>query len=133
MAKTYKMKQCDQNIVIIQGRVGSDPKWKEVGEGLVTFSVATSERWKDKSGEWQEKTEWHNVAVFGKNAGYLNDKIKKGGIVLVKGSISSNKKDDRVYTSIKPDPFGGVKVVASAEDDGSQPAASVVDEDDLPF
>lgn len=76
------------NKVIILGRVGQEPK--KSGPAL-KFSVATSEKWKDKSGESQERTEWHNIVVFGKLADICEQYLKKGSQVYVEGRIQTDK------------------------------------------
>jgi len=67
------------------GNVGKDP---EEHGGVVTFSLATSERWKDKtSGEMQEKTEWHRIVIFGRLAGIASQLVQKGSQIYVEGSV----------------------------------------------
>jgi single-strand DNA-binding protein len=76
------------NKVIILGRLGKDP---ETNNGVTKFSVATSEKWTDKSGEKKEKTEWHNIATFGKLAEICSKYLSKGRIVYVEGKLSTSK------------------------------------------
>ena len=72
------------NKVILLGNVGKDPEIKAAGTGTVvaTFSIATSERFKDKDGTWQDRTEWHNLVAFGKVAEIIRDYVKKGSKTL---------------------------------------------------
>lgn len=80
------------NKVILIGNVGSEPELKKVNENsVVTFSLATSEKWKNKSGENQEKTEWHNCSAWGKRADVINEYVKKGSRLYVEGKISYRK------------------------------------------
>jgi single-strand DNA-binding protein len=76
------------NKAIILGRIGQEPK--RSGPAL-KFSVATSEKWKDKSGEAQERTEWHNVVVFGKLADLCEQYLKKGSQAFIEGRIQTDK------------------------------------------
>lgn len=75
------------NKLMIIGYVGKDPELK--GEAC-NFTVATSERWKDKSGEDQERTEWHNVVAFGKLGEICNKYVVKGKQVFVEGKLRTN-------------------------------------------
>lgn len=82
----------DINQVILMGRLGKDPEVHTSNSGVTVtkFSVATSEKWKDKQGQKQEKTEWHNVVVFGPTAVWLGNNLNKGDQVLVQGKITTN-------------------------------------------
>jgi len=75
------------NKVIVLGRLGKDPEHKDLGGGnsLCKFSVATTESWKDKQGNKQEETEWHNITAFGKLAEICSKYLKKGSLVYVEG------------------------------------------------
>ena len=76
------------NKATIQGRVGSDPEIKEFENGkLASFSVATNEGYKNKSGDWVDKTTWHKIKCFGSLAAFVEKHVKKGMIVNVEGSI----------------------------------------------
>lgn len=80
------------NKVELIGRVGKDPEVKELQNGPVAnFSVATSESWKDKdTGDWKEKTEWHNIAVWNKKTiEYIERNIHKGDLVRIEGKIQT--------------------------------------------
>lgn len=87
------------NKVIIVGRLGSAVKVissiDDNGKGgMVSFSVATSENWKDKNGERQEKTEWHDVVAFNKLAEICARFLKKGQLVYIEGKIQSREWED---------------------------------------
>ena len=78
------------NIVILTGRLGADPEVKETSQGgkFATLSLATNEKYKDKDGEYKEKTQWHKVIVWNPNlAESLGRYIKKGDVVNVTGQI----------------------------------------------
>jgi single-strand DNA-binding protein len=85
------------NKVTIVGRVGQDPelKFTPSGAAVCNFSVATSERYKDKSENWQEKTEWHRVVVWGKLAEVCNQKLSKGDKVYLEGKLEYRQWDDK--------------------------------------
>ena len=94
------------NQVILFGNVGSDPEPHDLNNGdiLVKFSLATTEKWKNKlSGEMESKTEWHRLVCFGANAKNLLNLVKKGSKLLVRGSIQygtyDNKDGIKVYTT----------------------------------
>jgi single-strand DNA-binding protein len=82
------------NKVILVGTLGKDPETKYMpsGSAVTSFSVATSESWKDKtSGEKQEHTEWHNIVIFGKLAEIASEYLKKGSQVYLEGKIKTEK------------------------------------------
>ena len=79
------------NRSIILGNVGKDPDIRQSQDGnqIASFSIATSESLKHKSGEKKENTTWHNVVVFGKAAGFIANYVKKGSKLYVEGSINN--------------------------------------------
>lgn len=85
------------NKVFLVGNLGRDPEVRSTksGSSVCDFSVATSESWKGRDGEWQEKTEWHNIVVFGPQADRLGEKLHKGSMVHVEGSLQTEKWEDR--------------------------------------
>lgn len=86
------------NKVILVGNLGADPEVRTMNNGnqVATFSLATSETWKDKiSGEKQERTEWHRVACFNKLAEIVGEYIKKGSKLYVEGSLRTRKWQDQ--------------------------------------
>ena len=83
------------NRVTLIGRVGKEPEQKTFGEKTLTkFSFATSESSKDKNGEWQEKTQWHNVSYWN------NIKLEKGDMLYVEGKIEYREHEGKYYTDI---------------------------------
>ncbi len=85
------------NKVILIGNLGKDPEVKhlEGGSSVGRFSVATNESYKDKSGEWQTITEWHNVVVWRNLAERAERQLKKGNMVYVEGKLSTRKWQDQ--------------------------------------
>jgi single-strand DNA-binding protein len=83
--------------VILVGRLGKDPEMKSTPSGLsiAKFSLATDEKFTDRSGEKQERTEWHNIVVFGKVADICGQYLKKGKLVFIEGSIRTDSWDDK--------------------------------------
>lgn len=85
------------NKVIIVGRLGRDPELKYTPSGMAvcTFSVATSERWKDKDGKDQERTEWHRIVVWSKLAELCNQYLSQGKQVFIEGQLQTRSWDDK--------------------------------------
>lgn len=85
------------NKVILIGRLGRDPELRYManGEAVCDFSVATSESWKDKNGQRQEATEWHNVTMYRKLAEIAGKYLTKGSQVYIEGKIQSRKYTDK--------------------------------------
>src|SRR6187455_3053164 len=85
------------NKVIIVGNLGRDPETRYMPDGgaITNISIATTETWKDKQGEKQEKTEWHRVAFFGKLAEIAGEYLKKGSQVYVEGRLQTRKWQDK--------------------------------------
>lgn len=82
----------------IIGRVGKDPEVRYLpsGEAVANFSLATSEKWKDKAtGEPREETEWHRISTFGRLAEIVGEYVKKGALVYVDGKIKTRKYTDK--------------------------------------
>jgi single-strand DNA-binding protein len=85
------------NKAIIIGCLGKDPEVRYMpnGDPVTTLSVATSEKWKDKSGEQQEKTEWHRITLFGRVAEVAGEYLKKGSRAYFEGKIQTRKWQDK--------------------------------------
>src|SRR4029450_1845085 len=85
------------NKVILIGNVGKDPeiRYMQSGHPTPNFSLATNEVWNDKSGQKQERTEWHRVEVFGKTAQVVRDYVTKGKPVYIEGSIRYDEWTDK--------------------------------------
>lgn len=85
------------NKAILIGHVGKDPEIRFMADGkaIASFSIATSENWKDKNGEKQVKTDWHNITIFGKLAEIVQQYVKKGQLLYVEGKITTDKYTDK--------------------------------------
>ena len=85
------------NKVILLGNLGREPevKYMTSGDPVCNLSIATTEKWKDKSGEKQEKTEWHRVTFFGRLAEIAGEYLKKGSPVYIEGSLQTRKYTDK--------------------------------------
>jgi single-strand DNA-binding protein len=85
------------NKVILLGNVGKDPEVKFLPSGLpvANLTLATSDRFKDKAGEWQDRTEWHNLTAYQRTAEIIRDYVKKGSKLYVEGRIQTRSWDDQ--------------------------------------
>jgi single-strand DNA-binding protein len=85
------------NKAILLGHVGRDPELRSLPSGgaVANFSLATSRRWKDKSGEKQEQTEWHQIVAFGRTAEVVGQYVHKGSKLYVEGRIQTRSWDDK--------------------------------------
>ena len=115
------------------GRLGQDPECKQVGDSLVAnFSVATNEYWKDKSGEKQERTEWHKVVVWNQQAELAQAFLKSGSQVYLEGKVQTRqwetKEGEKRYTTeIKANVIQFLDTKSDAGTARSEP------KDDIPF
>lgn len=150
------------NKVTLIGNLGKDPEVRKLESGatVANFSVATNENYRDKSGEWQTITEWHNVVAWRGLAERAERDLKKGGMVYIEGKISTRKwqdKDgnDRYNTDIVAQQLRSLERRESSGTNGNFPTAAdefptsklettnqssaapaskpVVEDDDLPF
>jgi len=127
------------NKVILIGNVGKDPEVKEFKNGRVANMVlATSEKYTDKNGDRQEKTEWHNIVVYGKLVDIVEKWVKKGDKLYIEGSIATRKWEDkqgndRYTTEVKA--FNMTMLGGNGNNTSAKPAAKapVMADDDLPF
>ena len=85
------------NKVILIGNLGKDPevKYTQGGMPVAKFSIATNERFKDKDGQWQDRTEWHNVVLWQRLAEIAGEYLKKGGKVYIEGRLQTRSWDDK--------------------------------------
>lgn len=134
------------NKVELLGRVGRDPEVRYMpdGKAVASLRLATSESWKDKNGDWQEKTEWHSVTSFGKLAEVIGEHVTKGRELYVVGKIQTRQwqdKDgnDRYTTEIvaseikfgaKPE---GAKEQGNDKPRREPPPRASMPDDDIPF
>ena len=116
------------NKVTLIGNVGTDPEIRSMNNGkeVASFSLATSESWKDKStGEKKEKTEWHRITVFSEGlVGVIKSYIKKGTKLYIEGALQTRKYTDKegvekYTTEIVLQSFGGkIIMLGSKQDNG---------------
>ncbi|MDB5596219.1 MAG: single-stranded DNA-binding protein [Hyphomicrobiales bacterium] len=120
------------NRATLIGNVGRDPEVRKTGNGdsVVSFSVATSESWRDKaSGERKEKTTWHNVVIWNEGIGKIAEQyVRKGSRVMVEGRIEHREYNDkdgnkRTSTEIVLQRFNGELKLLSGKDERSDDAA----------
>jgi len=85
------------NKVILLGNLGKDPevKYTQSGMAVARFSLATTDRAKDKDGNWQDKTEWHNLVAFGRTAEVAGEYLKKGRTIYIEGALRTSSWDDK--------------------------------------
>ena len=143
------------NKVFLIGRLGKDPEIRFSGDGnaIANFSIATNETWKNKEGNQQEKTDWHNIVVFGASAEkYIQPYVKKGTLVSVEGKLQTRDWEDkdgnkRYTTEVIADLYGGVQILGSGGGENSLDSSSgmnqepvkkenldqTAEDDDLPF
>ena len=129
------------NKVMLLGNVGGNPEVRTVGTSkVVNISLATTERWTDRNGQKQEKTEWHSLSFFGKLAESAEKYITKGTTLYVEGKLRYTKADDKFYTNITVESYqfvGGKKEDNSVNTATAAPsvptAENAVEDEDLPF
>ena len=148
------MQKNSVNKVILFGYVGPDPvvRFTQTGTAITNLSIATNESWKNQSGEYQDRTEWHRIVIYGKMAETASQYLKRGQQVYVEGRLATNEWTDkndikRKTTEVRCDAFTmlGKKGEASGQfsppqnQNQSQSSSSVPnsqmddDDDDLPF
>jgi len=118
------------NKVILVGNLGADPESRSLNNGgeVVNMRVATSEQWKDRDGNRQERTEWHNVVVFNENLGRVaKSYLKKGSKVYLEGQLQTRKwqdqsGNDKYTTEIVLQRFRGELVLLDSRDGGGRGA-----------
>jgi len=139
------------NKVILVGNLGADPevKYTQSGQAMARLRLATNERWTDKGGQKQERTEWHTVVLWGKQAEFAGQYLSKGRLVFVEGSIQTRTWKDKSgqdrtsfeIRGIRIAPLGGRGEQAAAppsapsEEEEPQVAegGAALPEDDIPF
>jgi single-strand DNA-binding protein len=135
------------NKVILVGNLGRDVEMRHTpgGSAVAKFSVATNEVWKDKNGQRQEHTEWHNIVAWGKLAEFCGSYLNKGRQVYIEGTIRTRTYDDekgnrRYFTEVRaqtiqllgPKPTGTEGTAPSAGG-GETPEYPPENEEDIPF
>lgn len=111
------------NKVILVGRLGRDPETRYMpsGDAVTNFSIATDEQWRDRNGERQTRTEWHNITLFGKLGEIASQYLRKGSQVFIEGRIQSRKYNGKDgIERIAYDIIGSeMKMLGSRNDGGS--------------
>ena len=115
------------NKVILVGNLGADPEARSLNNGgeVVNIRVATSESWKDRDGNRQERTEWHNVVIFNENLGRVaKSYLKKGSKVYLEGQLQTRKwqdqsGNDKYTTEVVLQRFRGELVLLDSREGGS--------------
>ena len=92
-----ELRMPDLNKVLIAGRLTRDPDLKYVtsGDPLTKLGLATSKKYKSKTGEMKEETVFYNVTIWGKSAEWLAENLKSGAAVMIEGSLTSNEWEDK--------------------------------------
>lgn len=135
------------NKVILLGRVGKDPEVRKFDNGgqVVSFSLATTARWRNKEGEKQERTEWHNVVVNGKLSEIAEKYIAKGSQVLIEGEIRYREYEKEGVKKYFTEIFCSSLELLGSKESGAKPQNTEPEEvhdsievntsndDDLPF
>jgi single-strand DNA-binding protein len=133
------------NKAILIGNLGADPdlRYTPGGQAVASFSIATTERYKNKEGEQQERTEWHNIVCWGRQAEIANEYLKKGSPVYIEGRIQTRSYDDkdgikRYRTEIvtrQMQLLGGRAQAGQQQEESTPPPdkGMPADDDDLPF
>ena len=85
------------NKVMLIGNLGKDPevRFTASGQAVAGFSIAKTEKFKGKSGEWEERTEWHNITLWGKLAEIAGEYLSKGKTVFIEGRLQTRKWQDK--------------------------------------
>ena len=85
------------NKVMLIGNLGKDPevRYTTSGQAVASFSIATSERFKNKNGDWEERTEWHNVVLWGRQAEIAGEYLAKGRTIFIEGRLQTRKWQDK--------------------------------------
>jgi single-strand DNA-binding protein len=125
------------NKVILVGNLGADPESRSLNNGgeVVNMRVATSENWKDRDGNRQERTEWHNVVIFNENLGRVaKSYLRKGSKVYLEGQLQTRKwqgqdGSDKYTTEVVLQRFRGELVLLDSRDGGGGGRSDYADQD----
>ena len=136
------MQKGSVNKIVLVGHLGADPESRFTPSGVAvsTFNMATNESWKNKEGEYEDRTEWHRIVLYGKAAETASEYMKKGQLAYVEGRIRTRSWEDkdgmtRYTTEVLGDRFTMLgrksenKSTAAPADAGQGGG----DDDDLPF
>jgi len=125
------------NKVLLIGNLGKDPevRYTASGTAVASFSLATSEKSKNKGDEWEERTEWHNITLWGRLAEIAGEYLSKGKTVFIEGRLQTRKwqdKDgkDRFTTEIVGEK---IQMLSRREGTGNTEGASAENHEDVPL
>lgn len=124
------------NKVILIGNLGKDPDVRATQNGMsvASLSLATTKKWNDKNGQQQEKTQWHNIVVWGKMADNCGKYLKKGSKVYVEGEIDYRSYEKDGQTRYATDIVcSNIQFLSSINKQGAPHPAEVADENVTPF
>jgi single-strand DNA-binding protein len=137
------------NKAILIGNLGRDPEMRHTpsGKPVTTFSIATTEKWRDQNGEMQESTEWHNIVLWGRQAEIAKEYLSKGRPVYIEGRIQTRSYEDKngvkkYITEIvgRHMQFLGARGESASDytpppppSEEAAPFDNTVEDDDLPF
>jgi len=127
------------NKVILVGNLGRDPevRYTKNGQAVATFSLATTEKWKNREGEREDKTEWHRIVAWGKLGEICGEYLSKGKQVYIEGRLQTRQwEDNDGYKRSTTEIVAGNMVMLGAQSGGQSPGASEEDsedQDDIPF
>ena len=109
------------NKVLLIGNLGKDPevRYTASGTAVASFSLATSEKFKNKEGEWEERTEWHNVILWGRLAEIAGEYLGKGKTVYIEGRLQTRKWQDKDGKDRYTTEIVGEKMQMLSRKDGS--------------
>ena len=123
------------NKVFLLGNVGKDPEIRSTGGGtmVASFGLATSERYKDQQGNFQERTEWHNIVAYARLAEIIRDYVKKGSKLFIEGRITTRNWDDKEHAGRKVYRteiiVNDLSLLSGREDGTSRPGSSAANFD----
>ena len=140
------MQKGSVNKIVLVGHLGADPESRFTPSGVAvsTFNMATNESWKNKEGEYEDRTEWHRIVLYGKAAETASEYMKKGQLAYVEGRIRTRSWEDkdgmtRYTTEVLGDRFTMLgrksenKSTAAPAEAGASAGGEGGDDDDLPF
>lgn len=119
------------NRVTLVGRLGADPEVRTLSNGTLVakFSLVTNEKYRDRAGQWQEETQWHDVVVWRHLAERAQKQARKGSLVFLEGKLTHRKWEDREGSARKTTEVVGATLrVLDAETNSTTPPT-----EDLPF
>lgn len=131
------------NKVFLLGNAGVDAevRFTQSGQAVANFSIATTEKWLDKSGQKQERTEWHRIVVWGKQAELCGELVKKGDKVFIEGRIQTKewtdkegqKRESKEINANWVEFLGGKRSGGAPAESAPPPPSEGTGPDDIPF